>query len=199
MIHDLAELTGKPAYKYRAFELLVTLDLEIYKAIRRLIVPADISFQNLHEVLQSVFDWKGYHLYDFSVFDGKTNKLYARLVPDEEGLYNDSDAVLLAGHLLSEYFPRSKQILYTYDMGDDWEHQIELIRVIDEHNEASPYLLEAVGQSPPEDVGGVYGFIEFRKIMLDINHPEYTNAKLWSGYWSPELREWETRPKVIDY
>ncbi len=48
MFGSLAELTGKPVYKYRAFELLVTLDLEIYQATRRLIVPANIELPQLH-------------------------------------------------------------------------------------------------------------------------------------------------------
>lgn len=67
----LAELTGKFIYQYRAFELLVTLDLDIYKAVRRLIVPAEFAFSKLHKVLQDVFSCKNYHLYDFAVFDGK--------------------------------------------------------------------------------------------------------------------------------
>ncbi len=198
MIKALKELTGRPAYKYRAFELLVTLDLEIYKASRRLIVPADIEFKRLHKVLQTVFGWKNYHLYDFVVFDNEMSEPCARLVPDEESLDYDENAVLMDGHRLSEYFPRHKRILYTYDMGDNWEHQIELIRVIDEHSEDSPYLLEANGQTPPEDVGGVGGFIDFREIMLNPDHPEYAETKEWAGYWSPELREWEARPRVID-
>jgi len=36
-------------YKYLAFELLVTLDLEVYKAVRRIIVPADLKFGGLHK------------------------------------------------------------------------------------------------------------------------------------------------------
>lgn len=197
MIKALSELSGKPIYKYRAFELLVTLDLEVYKAARRLIVPAGIPFQRLHKVLQNVFDWKNYHLYDFAVFDNENN-ICARLVPDAESLSYDNNAVLMGEHKLSEYLPKHKHILYTYDMGDSWEHDIELVRVIDEHDEESPYLLEASGQAPPEDVGGVAGFIDFREIMLDSSHPEYAQTKEWAGYWSPELREWEARPRVID-
>lgn len=197
MVKALSELTDKPAYKYRALELLVTLDLEIYKATRRLIVPADIPFQTLHKVLQKAFSWKNYHLYDFAVFDDNGQGICTRLVPDEESLSYDEEAVLMDGRRLSEYLPKYKRILYTYDMGDSWEHEIELVRIINEHNEESPYLLEASGQTPPEDVGGVGGFIDFRAIMLDPNHPEYAETKEWAGYWSPELREWETRPKVI--
>lgn len=197
MIKALSDLTGKPVYKYRAFELLATLDLEIYKATRRLIVPADMEFQRLHSVLQDVFDWKNHHLYDFAMFDD-SGALVTRLVPDEESLSYDDDAILMDEHRLSEYFPRHKRILYTYDMGDSWEHEMELIRVIDEHTEDSPYLLEAIGQTPPEDVGGVGGFIEFREIMLNPDRSEYAETKEWAGNWSPDLWEWKARPRVID-
>lgn len=197
MIEALTELTGKSAYKYRAFELLVTLDLKIYKATRRLIVPADMEFTKLHKLLQDVFDWKNYHLYDFAVFDGKSREAVATLVHDEESLSFDDGAVLMADRKLSEFLPQYKYILYTYDMGDRWEHQIELVRVIDDHDEESPYLLEAVGQAPPEDVGGVGGYIDFYEIMKNENHPDYAEMKECSGYWSPELGEWKTRPKAI--
>lgn len=43
-------------------------------------------------------------------------------------------------------------MLYTYDMGDNWEHEIQLICVIEDRDKESPYLLEASGQTPPADV-----------------------------------------------
>jgi hypothetical protein len=87
MVSALSELTEMQAYKYRAFELLVTLDLEVYKAVRRIIVPANLEFARLHKVLQFVFDWRDYHLYDFTIFDG--NKRIARIVPYEDDLDYD--------------------------------------------------------------------------------------------------------------
>lgn len=197
MAKALVELTGKPAYKYRAFELLATLDLDIYKATRRMIVPADLEFTKLHKLMQKIFEWKNCHLHDFAVFDSKDGKPVVRLVMNEEDLAYDKEAILESSRKLSEYFPKHKHMLYTYDMGDNWEHTIEFVREIEEHYEESPFLLEAEGQTPPEDVGGVPGFIEFREIMLDQNHPEYVSTKEWVGYWSPELREWDTKPKVI--
>lgn len=82
-------------------------------------------------------------------------------------------------------------------MGDSWEHEIELVREIENYDGESPYLLEATRQAPPEDVGGVGGFVDFREIMLDQSHPEYEETKEWACYWSPELREWESHPHVI--
>lgn len=197
MVDALIELTGMQAYKCRAFELMVSLDLEVYKAERRLIVPADMKIAQLHKVLQYVFDWKNYHLYDFTIIEEKSKKAVVRMVPTEEDLEYDESAVLMEGHTLAEFFPEYKQILYTYDMGDNWKHIIQLVRVIEEHDGELPYLLEASGQTPPEDVGGVGGFVSFREIMLNPEHPEYAEMKEWSRYWTLELREWKSKPKVI--
>ncbi len=197
MIKALERLTGRPPYNYRAFELLVTLDLYIYKATRRVIVPANIELTQLHYLLQHLYKWENRHLHDFRIVDSKTDLTIIRLVMSEADRSYDEEAVVETGHRLSEYFPEHREMIYTYDMGDSWEHRIELVREIDNHHEESPYLLEASGQAPPEDVGGVPGFEEFRDIMLDPKHPEYEQMKEWSGYWSLELRDWESRPKVI--
>lgn len=196
-IKALTALTGLPAYKYRAFELLVTLDLDIYKAVRRLIVPADLEFSKLHSVLQSVYSWKNCHLYDFTVFDEKTGQSVVSLAEGEDIFLNEDETTPVAGHKLSEYLPAYKRMLYTYDFGDGWEHEIECVHVIENYDKESPYLVEASGQAPPEDVGGVSGFLDFRKIMLDPRHPEYAETKEWAGYWQPELSNWESRPHVV--
>lgn len=199
MMNALTELTGMQAYKYRAFELLVTLDLKVYKAVRRIIVPASIELTRFHEVLQSVFDWNNCHLYDFTVFDGSNRLPVCRFVLFEEDLEYDEHAVLMKGHTLAEILPEYRNIIYTYDMGDNWQHEIQLVRVIEEHDRESPYLLEASGQTPPEDVGGTTGFIEFRKIMLNPNNKAYKAMQEWSCYWNPELSDWKKRPEVIHF
>ena len=197
MFESLTALTDKPLYHYRAFELLVTLDLEVYKAVRRLIVPADIGFSQLHEVIQRVFDWGNVHLYDFAVYDQRSGELITALVPFVEDLEFHPKAALQEGHTLSEFFPEHESILYTYDMGDGWEHRIELVRVIEDYDQDSPYLLEASGQAPPEDVGGVPGFMSFREIMLDPKHPDHEELKAWAGLWKLELSARRSEPQII--
>ncbi len=187
--------TGLPLYQYRAFELLVTLDLEVYQATRRLIVPANLELAGLHEVLQDVFGWANDHLYDFAVLDERTGERVVSLVASKEDrVFGD---ILLTGHKLSDFFPKCKQMLYTYDFGDQWEHLIELVKVINHYDKKSPYLVKASGQTPPEDVGGVDGFIDFRKIILNPKNPQYNDAMEWSGGWSPELID--EGPYVVDF
>lgn len=199
MFEELSVLTGKPIYQYRAYELLVTLDLDIYTASRRLIVPADIKFTDLHRVLQSTFAWNNSHLHDFSFYEEKSEFIrpLVTLVNSQESLEYDDTAVLIENQRLSDFITKFKHLVYTYDFGDNWRHNIQLIREIEAYDQQSPYLLEAEGQTPPEDVGGVSGFIEFREIMMKPDHPEYQDFLRWAGYWRPELSEWRAQPQFI--
>jgi hypothetical protein len=197
MFSLLSGLYQKPMYKYRAFEILVTLDLEIYKATRRLIVPANIELSDLSNVLINVFNWRGYHLHDFTILDESKENPILTIVNSEEGLEIEDDAIMETGCRLSEFFPKYKFINYQYDFGDCWNHLIKLVRVIDDYDDESPYLLEAKGQTPPEDVGGITGFTEFREGILDPKHEEYEHYRRWSEYWQPKLQKSHSRPRVI--
>jgi hypothetical protein len=66
-------------------------------------VPADLEFERLHKVLQSVFGWKNYHLYDFTIFDGSKRLPVARIVPFEDDLEYDEYAILMKGYTLISY------------------------------------------------------------------------------------------------
>jgi hypothetical protein len=87
---------------------------------------------------------------------------------------------------------------YVYDFGYDWIHEIKVIREIPNYNEASPRLLEVVGQTPHEDVGGPVGYADFYRVMTNPADPDYAETKAWAGYWSPELSEWKSCPRVIE-
>lgn len=180
---------------------LKKLEEMVKKAIANALLFININPEVVEEymraVLQRVFAWKDYHLYDFAIHAGEKDQPVARIVPDAQCLEYDEKAVLMEGHALEEYLPAYSQILYTYDLGDDWEHDIQLVQVLEDYDKESPCLVEASGQTPPEDVGGVGGFVKFRSIMLNPGHPEYEAMRTWAGYWTPELSDWAQRPRVI--
>lgn len=195
----LAELTGKPLYRYRAMELEVTLDLKTYQAKRRILVPADIELQRLHMVLQRAFSWRDCHLYDFIFYTPNQPASVVRLVPDEGSLAYDERAIAIENHTLTEYLKGNVKARYTYDFGDDWIHEIRIMRIIEDCDRESPYLLEASGQTPPEDVGGIDGYLQFREIMLNPKHPEYARLQRWSMYWQTELSDWYSHPRPLHF
>lgn len=177
MMSALKGLTYKDPFNYTALELEISLDLEIYQASRRIILPDQFSFGTLHDIIQRIFGWKNYHLHTFMSFN------------DRKKFEDDQ--------ILADVFTDYQELIYIYDFGDDWIHKIKLVRQIPNYDQESPYLLEAKGKTPPEDVGGVDGFIEFHNIMQDPSHPEYEEARQWSDNWKSELYDWETKPGLI--
>lgn len=81
---------------------------------RRLEVPTRLSLGGLHDAIQAAMGWGGHHLYVFDVA-GRSYGDPATVddVADDERL--TVGGVLKAG---------VKRFTYTYDFGDDWEHEI---------------------------------------------------------------------------
>lgn len=196
MSKALADLTGKPIHRYRAFELEVTLDLEIYTVLRRLLVPANLTFDRFHKVLQSAFSWRDNHLYEYR-FPEREGHASITMLPLADALGVDEKINTMSGRTLAEIFPEHPRLDYIYDFGDNWVHEIRFVREIEDYDKPSPYLLEAEGRTPPEDVGGVGGFLSFRDAYLDPDHPDYQEAHEWARYWSPELNDWDKRPSEL--
>nr|WP_323130553.1 hypothetical protein [Sinorhizobium medicae] len=44
-----------------------------------------------------------------------------------------------------------------------------------------PFLLDAVGRCPPEDVGGPWGYQEFREALANKNHERHDELVEWWG------------------
>src|SRR5262249_9892724 len=74
------------------------------------------------------------------------------------------------------------KIRYTYDFGDDWEHDILVEKVL-ARDEAASYPRCTGGRraAPPEDCGGVWGYAELLEILGDPDHPEHEDKLEWLG------------------
>jgi hypothetical protein len=81
-------------------------------------------------------------------------------------------------------FCYNTRVVYTYDLGDDWEHEVVLEDLIDEYNQPFPVCLDGEGDRPPEDVGGEPGYEDYLDIMVNPDHPEHNSMKQWvSRQW----------------
>lgn len=71
---------------------------------------------------------------------------------------------------------------YTYDFGDNWIHEIKVMKIVEpKNNEFYPKCLRGARNAPVENCGGVYGFEDFKKIMANKNHPKHQKMKAWHG------------------
>lgn len=159
-----------------AFELTATMDLEIFETRRTLMIPENYTFADLHRALQAVFDWKDYHMYEFIIGQERIS------------CEDDEDKPLLATNtILSKYLKTGDEFLYLYDFGDGWEVSIHVDSINPDFDQPQPICTVCDGAAPPEDVGGVPGFIEFWGAYNDPKHPDHENVKEWVGYlWHPE-------------
>jgi hypothetical protein len=123
---------------------------------RRLLVPADMRLDRLHDVIQTSMGWTDTHLHVFSTAAGDYG------VPDPElGFRNELNARL--GQFLTQPGDR---IQYAYDFGDGWEHDIVLEKRLDPDPEAQiPACLAGKGACPPEDCGGPWGYADLKETL----------------------------------
>lgn len=179
MYLDLEAFANELIFRCKAVELKITLDLENHNVWRRVIVPYHITFKKLHDILQVVFDWKDYHLHDFYIFD--CDKPVANLVCSDDAFEYQTDVPMImeTEKRLSEYLPKYSRIKYTYDFGDDWEHYLEVERIVENYVKNYPECLTGEGNTPPEDVGSEGGYDEFLEAISDQNHPEYESMVDW--------------------
>ncbi len=122
---------------------------------RRVQVRADATFATLHQIIQAAFGWTDTHLHSFE-YQGEQIGV--------SGAEWDDDCSEEAETTLGEVLLNPKDRLrYTYDFGDDWEHDIVLEKVIEPHaGDGRPALLAGKGACPPEDCGGRWGYAELK-------------------------------------
>ena len=113
---------------------------------RRLVLPADTSLAQLHQIIQAAFGWWNYHLHQYIVdeqYFGEPDPEFADELPP---MTDERDVNLhsIAG---------AKAIVYEYDFGDSWRHVIEIedVAVVPEAGVKYPICTGGARSRPPED------------------------------------------------
>jgi hypothetical protein len=149
---------------------------------RRVQVRADVTLAKLHEIIQIAMGWYDSHLHQFRV--GKV--YYGTPHIDEFSELNlKDDSKTQLGRVLTR--PKQK-IIYEYDFGDGWEHEILLEKSLPpEPGIRYPRCLAGARACPPEDCGGVGGYANFLEAIGDPNHEEHDEYLEWiGGEFDPE-------------
>lgn len=135
----------------------------------------------LHNYIQLIFpNWRNYHLYMFT--KGGVDFGDPRLWTEEDVI--DVKTIQVC-HLLKE---EGQTISYQYDPGDNWRMTIKLESILwdKERNYRKPVCLDGENSAPPEDVGGIGGFEEFKEVTGDPMHPQNKEFRTWAGrYYDP--------------
>jgi hypothetical protein len=139
---------------------------------RRVLVGADITLRDLHDVVQRAMGWEDDHLHVFSTGHQDYGSQAAGA-----GFASDKKAQL------SKVLTHPKQSLrYTYDFGDDWEHDIVLEEIqTSAPGQTYPTCLAGRGACPPEDCGGVWGYANLKEAVADAAHEDHEDMREWLG------------------
>lgn len=121
---------------------------------RRLILPGDLTLDQVHAVIQGAMGWSDCHLHRFRTGADHQSPHFVTefdLEEGDEGILEDDVRLDL---VLAEVGDR---LWYDYDFGDGWEHVLKVEKVLpDPPDEAR--LMTGRRACPPEDVGGVGGY-----------------------------------------
>ncbi len=147
---------------------------------RRIQVPGNYSFWDLHVAIQDAMGWTDSHLHLFTILNPKTGLTEEIGIPDEDG-----ELDFLTGWKLqiSSYFTlQNANAIYDYDFGDCWEHSLSLEKIIPQES-AQKYPICIAGESacPPEDCGGTWGYEDLLETINDPNHEEHARMMEWLG------------------
>lgn len=166
----------------KVYQFKITLE-DINPAIwRRIQVPENYSFWDLHIAIQDSMGWSDCHLHEFEIGEPTTGKMVRIVFPDGEAESYHGEKIIEEHKVkIAEWFSlENKTAKYIYDFGDGWEHLIELENIFPrEKNIKYPICLDGKRACPPEDCGGSYGYKEF---VIAIKHPNHKRHK--------ELLEW---------
>jgi hypothetical protein len=162
------------------YQIKATLEGSDPPIWRRMQVPGDISLRKLHKILQVVMGWETAHLHEFIIGREHFGE------PDPEYGFEMQDDRKTR---LYQAAPQLRdRIVYVYDFGDGWRHELTVEKIdLPKPGAVYPILLEGERACPPEDCGGIGGYADFLKAIRDSDHPEHERLLTWiGGSFDPE-------------
>lgn len=139
-----------------ALRLRVDLVLMPAPVWRRFLLPAGATFWDLHVAIQDTFGWEDRHLHQFTVDDHREGGHLRLGIPGDRRLDGPGCVLPDWEHRVVTYLrPDTPSALYTYDFGDEWQHEVGLEAIHNgEPSSSLPRCLAGEGQVPPENCGG---------------------------------------------
>jgi hypothetical protein len=145
---------------------------------RRLLVPADLTLEQLHFVLQAAMGWEDCHLHDLRI----GARRFGKPDPSERHFGGPVTASERSAQLCTVLAKVGAKAVYTYDFGDSWEHGIAVEKVLPaEPGRAYPECIDGRRHGPPEDCGGIGGFYNLLEAIHDPGHDQHEELSEWLG------------------
>jgi hypothetical protein len=107
--------------------LRITLSDTYPEVWRDVVVLDSVTFHTLHKVIQLAMGWTDSHLYNFYI-----DKETLITIPDDDhGYFSNMDVLDASRQRLKNHISRlRKKFRYEYDLGDSWNHTIQVLKVV---------------------------------------------------------------------
>jgi hypothetical protein len=164
----------------QVYQLKITLR-DMKPPVWRRVQVKDCTLAKLHGILQTCMGWDRYHLHAFDIGGEQYSE------PDPDGMMEAEDErkVKLSQVVAQGY----KKFSYTYDFGDNWDHAIQVEKVLDpEPGVRYPCCVAGKRACPPEDCGGPWGYGDFVEAIQNPKHERHEELLEWvGGEFDPEV------------
>ncbi|MGC8506453.1 MAG: plasmid pRiA4b ORF-3 family protein [Thermoplasmata archaeon] len=163
--------------KERAITFKVSIEGISPPIWRRIVVRDDATLEDLHLMIQAAMGWENYHLHEFEIRGTSYSP------PNEEDdAFEDRSEDSTGIKLCDLNLAKGTRFHYTYDFGDDWEHNITVEKIEDADPDTEyPMCVSGKRRAPREDCGGVPGYYDLLEILADPKHPDHSYMKKWAG------------------
>ncbi len=143
---------------------------------RRLLVPGGVRLDKFHLVIQTSMGWTNSHLHSLTVGEVVYGPVYEE---DLDDTIIDVDEMTAT---LGEVLGAEERLLYEYDFGDSWEHDV----VVEDRLSTELVLkfavcLDGKNACPPEDSGGPGGYRDMLAALADPADEEHDSYLQWLG------------------
>lgn len=170
-------MTRAKAAPAKLYRLRIELEGITPTIWRRLWIEDSVKLIKLHHALQAAMGWTDAHLHTFQI--GGVS--YATPHPDDE---TDRPVIDERVAQLGNVLEGISVFGYTYDFGDDWQHQITIERTTKATQMSRGYGFVEAGERacPPEDAGGPNGYQEFLDQLAKApRSKEVREFRRWAG------------------
>lgn len=171
-------VTKKIEIPHEIYQIKVTLLGTTPPIWRRLLVPAGMTLEQLHDVLQAAMGWEDCHMHDFRI----GQKRFGKPDPNNRLMGLPATGNERTVRMFSVLAKVGAKAVYTYDFGDGWEHSLAVEKVLaPDPGLAYPICTAGKLHGPPEDCGGIPGYYHLLEAIRDPDHEEHEEMLEWIG------------------
>jgi hypothetical protein len=168
----------------QVYQLKITLR-HIRPPVWRRVRVKDCTLAEVHDIIQICMGWDDYHLHEFDI----GGERYGDPRQWQDGFGGEMEVGNEGKVKLSQITAHGdKKFGYVYDMGDTWEHTIQVEKVLDaEAGVRYPRCVAGKRACPPEDCGGPWGYGDFLEALQNPKYERHEELLEWvGGEFDPE-------------